>query len=449
MKTHLQRLWFATACLSICLVTTAAPLMAQDTEKLRKFWTERKGRISEFQTSTPAVKKIFRPVAAKTRDGVVGVMSQGKPAAMGTVVRKDGYILTKASELSGRLQVIAGDKLLSAKLIGVSKPHDLAMIKVAVDDLTPVKWAGDEEPMVGSWLATPGLDEDVAAIGAMSVTSRKIAAPSGILGVLLEKGDDGPVIGQVMPQSAAANAGLRVNDVVVSVEDQKVSTREQLIQKIRRYQPGELVRLQVRRDGEIIKKVAALGDRNAVDPRRDRRNFQNSLGSTLSDRRTGFPSVIQHDTVLRPIDCGGPLVNLDGEVVGINIARSGRVSSLAVPTAVAKSLLDDFIRGKLDPSAGIRAQVSQIEDVLKELKDARREIGELVDKNIKIAREARDTIDGIDEDDPDQEEALARAITARRTAERALRGTEEQRQNLNKQIGDFEEKRQDLIRSLE
>jgi len=448
----LAQTFILVAAIAVCLGFAAPAAAQRDTAKLRKFWTDRKDprfRISEYQTSNPSVIKIFRPIAARTRSGVVGVLSQGKPVAMGAVVRKDGYIITKASELDGRLQVVSGDRLLSAKLIGVSKPHDLAMIKVAVDDLTPVEWAGDDEPMVGSWLATPGLGEDVAAIGAMSVVSRKIQAPSGILGVLLERGDDGPVIAQVMPKSAAANAGLRVSDIVVSVDGQKVSTREQLIQKVRRYQPGDLVRLQVRREGSLVKKVAALGDRNELDPRRDRRNFQNALGGELSERRTGFPAVIQHDTVLRPIDCGGPLVNLDGKVVGINIARSGRVSSLAVPTAIVKSLLDDFIRGKLDPSTGIRAQVSQIEDVLKELKDARRKIGELVDKNLAIARNARETIDNIDEDDESQEEALARAFATRRRAERELRATEGQRQALNKQIGDFEERRTDLLRSLE
>jgi len=435
------------------LLSMAASATAQkDTAKLRKFWTDARNprfRVSQYQTSHPSVLRAFRPVTEKTRAGVVGILSQGKPVALGAVVRKDGYILTKASELDGRIQVLAGKRLLSAKLIGVSKPHDLAMIKVAVDDLAPLKWAGDEEPLVGSWLATPGLGEDVAAIGTMSVVSRKLQAPSGILGVLLERSDDGPVIAQVMPKSAAANAGLRVSDIVLSVDDQKVTTRDQLIQKIRRYQPGELVRLQVMRDGKVVKKVAALGDREALDPRGKRRNFQNALGSELSDRRSGFPAAMQHDTVLRPIDCGGPLLNLDGEVVGINIARSGRVSSLAIPTRIVKSLLNDFIRGKLDPATGIRAQVSQIDDVLKDLKASRKLAAELVDKNLAIARKSRELIDNIDEQDESQDEALAQAILARRAAERTLKSSEEQRQALNKQIGEFEEKRAELLRALE
>src|SRR5207253_1169195 len=62
-----------------------------------------------------------------------------------------------------------------------------------------------------------------------------------------------------------------------------------------------------------------------------RGDFQNRMGSILSDRRNGFPTILHHDAVLRPSDCGGPLVGLDGKVVGINIARAGRTESYAAP----------------------------------------------------------------------------------------------------------------------
>ena len=45
-------------------------------------------------------------------------------------------------------------------------------------------------------------------------------------------------------------------------------------------------------------------------------------GGPFSERRWGFPLVLPHDTPLRPKDCGGPLVDTDGQVGGINIARN-------------------------------------------------------------------------------------------------------------------------------
>ena len=34
------------------------------------------------------------------------------------------------------------------------------------------------------------------------------------------------------------------------------------------------------------------------------------MGVGVSKRSDDFPMVIQHDTVLRPVDCGGPVVDL-------------------------------------------------------------------------------------------------------------------------------------------
>jgi serine protease Do len=78
-------------------------------------------------------------------------------------------------------------------------------------------------------------------------------------------------------------------------------------------------------------------------------NSEEFMGSFLSNRRSGFPFILQHDTVLKQTDCGGPLVDLDGKVVGINIARAGRVESYAIPAQAVRELLPDLLSGKLAP----------------------------------------------------------------------------------------------------
>src|SRR5262249_46895681 len=75
-------------------------------------------------------------------------------------------------------------------------------------------------------------------------------------------------------------------------------------------------------------------------------NPQERFGSLLSDRRGGFPNILQHDTVLSPAECGGPLVDLDGKVVGIHIARAGRVESYAIPSEVVRKLIPEMKDGK-------------------------------------------------------------------------------------------------------
>ena len=60
-------------------------------------------------------------------------------------------------------------------------------------------------------------------------------------------------------------------------------------------------------------------------------------------RSGGFDRALQHDTVLRPEDCGGPVVDLSGRVVAINIARAGRVESYALPTAAVRPILSKLM----------------------------------------------------------------------------------------------------------
>ncbi len=59
--------------------------------------------------------------------------------------------------------------------------------------------------------------------------------------------------------------------------------------------------------------------------------------------------------MLKPTDCGGPLVDLEGRVVGFNIARSGRTESYAVPANVAIGQFFDLMSGNLAPAEGVDA----------------------------------------------------------------------------------------------
>ena len=85
-------------------------------------------------------------------------------------------------------------------------------------------------------------------------------------------------------------------------------------------------------------------------------NPQERMGSSLSNRRGGFPTILQHDTVVRPVDCGGPLVDLDGKVIGVNICRAGRTESYAVPVEAVQKLLPELMSGRLAPAADDRIE---------------------------------------------------------------------------------------------
>ncbi len=308
------------------------------------------------------VKAPFRSVVADASRGTVQVLCGGKVAALGAVVSSDGYVITKASELSGEITCrLRTGKPYEARLVGVHDDTDLALLKIEASNLATVHWSRDEAPAVGSFLATASADGNPLAIGVVSVGPRAIDAPSGVLGIAVGQADMGPRVEQVLEGTSAAKAGLQVNDVIMRINNRVVTTREALIQTVGGFRPGDRVRLEVRRGEDVLNISTTLGDRSASN----RRDFQNRLGGELSERRGGFASAIQHDTVLRPHDCGGPLVDLDGRVVGINIARAERVASYAIPAPMVLEVLDELMTEAIaqkDAPAPVRKE-SQAERV--------------------------------------------------------------------------------------
>ena len=77
----------------------------------------RKGIVSsavDYGKSSPTLLHDVAPIAARAGRSTVVVLCDGKPAAWGTVVRKDGYIVTKASEVHGKLSCGIGGRELPA-----------------------------------------------------------------------------------------------------------------------------------------------------------------------------------------------------------------------------------------------------------------------------------------------------------------------------------------------
>ena len=99
------------------------------------------------------------------------------------------------------------------------------------------------------------------------------------------------------------------------------------------HKPGEKVRLKLQRGNEVLEKEIALGDRGA-QPGGGRPGFDklSAMGSTVSKRKDDFPSVVQTDLPLQASQCGGPVTDLDGNVIGLVIARSGRVETMILPS---------------------------------------------------------------------------------------------------------------------
>ena len=53
--------------------------------------------------------------------------------------------------------------------------------------------------------------------------------------------------------------------------------------------------------------------------------------------------------MLKPWLCGGPLVNLDGKAIGLNIARASRVTTYALPARLVRRIFEQLKAGLTQP----------------------------------------------------------------------------------------------------
>lgn len=321
-------------------------------------------------SNNPRLLVPFRSVVEPVRESTVRVRVNDQDAALGAVVTPDGYILTKASELikgkeNTEITVRFSDGTeFPARIVGMHRPTDLAMLHVDLGGLKPLRFGDSSKVVPGSWVAAVDIKSEPVAVGIVSVVTRKPTGPDalidnfnrGYLGVTMTSEDptdeNGRVIGakvsQVDPKSAAWKAGLKAGDVITAVDGKKTPGRQALRDALENYRPRDRVRVTFLRDSREQTVEVELGP----PLKQDRSEVQNRLGGELSGRRTGFPMILQTDMFLKPSDCGGPVVDLDGNVLGLCIARAGRVETHVLPAETIVPLIQDLKSGKYAPASG-------------------------------------------------------------------------------------------------
>ena len=83
----------------------------------------------------------------------------------------------------------------------------------------------------------------------------------GVVGTDVETGRAGALITEVMSGSAADEAGIRIDDLVVAIDGVRVQGIFDLASQVRTYQPGETIDFLVVREGEELTLSATLGVR--------------------------------------------------------------------------------------------------------------------------------------------------------------------------------------------
>ena len=284
------------------------------------------------------LRQVFRTVTGKNLPSAVRIRLRGREnsGVLGTVVDADGGILTKASELEKDKRIVcrlSDGRDLPAEVVATDEATDLALLKVEAKDLTPLEWRADGDPQVGDWVLTISNQDVPLAVGVVSVQQHPIAREDtrGMLGIGFENANKTTEISQVYSKSAAEDAGLVIGDRIQSIDGVPMKSADEVMRTMRSHKPGDKIELIILRKDKVLTfspvLTSPLGEFQSLLSK------QNQLGGRLSRRRDNFPLVVQHDTVLSPEDCGGPLLDIDGKGIGLNIARAGRTESYALTKA--------------------------------------------------------------------------------------------------------------------
>lgn len=291
----------------------------------------------------------IRPVARQASQSTLWVYLEGTkaPVALATVVGDGTRALTKWSEIALGVEraYVYGGNGISARIqvIGVYQEHDLALVQLDGASYRPIEWDAEAELPAGRFVVAAAPNDEPIGLGVVSVAARNLREKA-YLGVFIDNAaHEGPgvYLEKVEPRSAARSAGLRRGDILLSIDGKALSGADDVREAMSGRAPGDRVKVRYRRKGEEAEVEVEL-KRAAEFPafENHRLRTMETMGGRINLVRTGFPLVVQTDLKLKFNECGGPIVDLDGRVVGISVARADRTQSLFIPSGEVARLLE-------------------------------------------------------------------------------------------------------------
>ena len=304
---------------------------------------------SDFGKRSGIVNESFTELAAKFEKSVVQISSRNGKQILGTVVTSDGLIITKASCISetGSCVFSDGEKWPWRK-VATDPRQDLSLIRVSGKRTLPITFAMPPQQEIvypGTIAVSIGRSRSVAAWGVVTMPKYNFAIQQPQckdctdLGATLSPYPVPVSIGvgstptaitgaikvlRVYPRTLAERVGLLVEDQIKSFNGHAIRSRRQLDAIASTMRVGDIITADVYRRGSELRLSHKISD-SMKKTMHDRWG-----GGPYSQRRFGFGPTLVHDSVLHPENCGGPLVDLEGRLLGINIARSMRVASLTI-----------------------------------------------------------------------------------------------------------------------
>ncbi len=159
---------------------------------------------------------------------------------------------------------------------------------------------------------------------------------SGYLGAGVAIKDAKLIFSMVQPNSPASMAKLEVGGQVVSVGGRVLTDPDAFVKAVQANQPNDTLKLVVIKGEKLDTLAIKLGRRPAFSSNHIAEKFSDGK----SERRDGFQNALVHDGKLKPNECGGPLFDISGKFIGINMARYSRTSSIAITAQALRKFVE-------------------------------------------------------------------------------------------------------------
>lgn len=260
----------------------------------------------------------------------------------GVRIRDTKWVISKNTVVGENPQLEIGDKKSPLRVAHRAAENDLVLLESKEVHKVGIELPKEAvAPELGTFLLSPDADSAgrVSVLGISAFKSRKQQS-RGYMGVRPStfQRNKGVRLDVVVAEGAAERAGLKEGDVITKLNDTVVRNQRDLRAFLVKESPNEVISATLLRDDEELTKSIRLG---APQSR------SNHVADRMkkSDRRDGFQQVYSHDADLDPDECGGPLFDLDGNFIGLNIARNSRVRCYAVPSS---EIIDLVQQGKAE-----------------------------------------------------------------------------------------------------
>jgi serine protease Do len=287
---------------------------------------------SALRTDGKTVVAAFGDVEKIARSCTVQIIyGTGYKVAIGTLVNDEGLVVTKHSELDTakaggalRISMPGAKRYNRGKLVAYDSATDLAFIATDLTRKPDYTWAETDKIAPATWVVAGVAGSDTrpyVRAGITSATARAIPKTGAVIGIL-------------MGTEVSEKKGVPVREVTPKGPSEKA---EELKKAVGKHDAGETITVVVQRKQEQKTLKITLGYRELVFASMKSRN--DKLSGKVSVRRTGFEKVIQHEVTLAPSEMGGPLLDLKGRLLGINIARRNRVEFFALPASLVQKVI--------------------------------------------------------------------------------------------------------------